>query len=258
MKISTGNFFILLRKDMDELLKSSQLLVFLAVCIFFSILSPVTARYMPEILAMFGETQNIIITIPEATYRDSLLQYIQNFSQIGIMVIIFLLMGSISREKEQGTMSFLLVKPVSRSQILLSKTASAYILMFIGIAAAMLLTGIYTKILFSEIPAAAFIKGNMYLLLYYMTVAAVTLAASSICRKPFTSAVAALGIWMIAAAAGSIPIVGKFSFSKLAEQAMLAFDSFPQQMHSVVGAVFVILAALSLGIAALNRWEPTD
>ena len=258
MKTARSNFAVLIKKDMKELLKSSQLLVFLAVCTFFSILSPLSARYMPEVLAMVGETQNIIISIPEVTYRDALLQYIQNFSQLVVIVIIFLFMGSIAKEKDQGTMAYLLVKPVSRSQILLSKAVTANMLMLIGIIAAMVCTGIYTQILFSEFPAAAFIKGNVYLLLYYITITGITLAASSICKKPFTSAVAALGVWLFAGAVGSIPVVGQYSFTKLAEQAMLAFDSFPQQMPSVLGALVISITALALGIIFLERWEPAD
>src|SRR5690554_6950068 len=112
----------LIHKELMEGFRSYRLLIWIIVCSFFGILSPLSAYYMPQMLSLLGSTQNIFLSLSEVTYRDAIEQYIKNFTQIGAIILIFLTMGSIAGEKQDGLLEFLLVRPVSVRAILVSKS----------------------------------------------------------------------------------------------------------------------------------------
>ncbi len=107
-------FYILLKKEVRELFRSGKAIVFVVVFLFFGLLSPIAAKYLPAIIGSIGETQKIQIIIPEPSWLDAVAQYIKNLTQLCTFIIIIIFMGIVSREKESGTAVFLLVKPVSR------------------------------------------------------------------------------------------------------------------------------------------------
>ncbi len=255
---SSSAFFALVKKDFTEVLRNSQMIVFVIFCAFFGILSPLSARYLPDILAMVGETQNIVIILPEVSYSDVIMQYVKNFTQIGPMVIIFICMGGIAKEKDQGTMAFILVKPVSRSAIVFSKFVIQGILMIVGTIAAMILTAIYTSILFGTFPLIDFILANLLLLCFFLTIMGITLGLSAIFEKPMVAGVSALGVWMVMAIFGSIPRIGLFSFTKLGEQFQLVSEGFSFHWQPVFGAVVLTLIFMLIGMRKFAHWEPLD
>jgi ABC-2 type transport system permease protein len=250
--------YALLKKDFTEILRNSQMLVFLFFCAFFGILSPLTAHYLPKILAMVGETQNMIIQLPDVTYRDGMLQYVKNFTQIGTIIIIFLCMGGIAKEKDQGTMSFLLAKPVARPMILLSKLIIQGLLMVLGLTLAMLLALVYTLILFGSFPIGRFILGNVVLLWYFITIMGITVGISALCEKPMVAGVGSVTIWMLGALVGSIPRIGLFSFTKLSNQFNLVMEGFSVQWQPFFGSTLLLCIISIIGMVRLQHWEPND
>jgi ABC-2 type transport system permease protein len=125
--MKTNLFILLISKELKEQWRSGRLLIMLAVFLFFGIVSPLTAKYMPDIISSMVKDQNITIQIPEATWKDAIGQFVKNISQMGVFIIILLSMGTVAKEKENGTASFLLVKPVSRNLFILSKFFSQFI-----------------------------------------------------------------------------------------------------------------------------------
>jgi ABC-2 type transport system permease protein len=115
----------LLKKEMKELFRSGKLIVFAAVFLFFGLLSPIAAKYLPQIISSIGGMENIQIKIPEPTWLDAVAQYVKNLTQLCTFIVIVIFMGYVAREKESGTAVFLLVKPVPRGSFLAAKFISA-------------------------------------------------------------------------------------------------------------------------------------
>ncbi|TVQ21685.1 MAG: ABC transporter permease, partial [Spirochaetaceae bacterium] len=78
-----AGLFILVQKDLREQMRNSQLLIAVVMGVFFGILSPLTARYMPELIAFLGADQGMEIILPEPGVIDALQQFVSNLSQIG-------------------------------------------------------------------------------------------------------------------------------------------------------------------------------
>jgi ABC-type transport system involved in multi-copper enzyme maturation permease subunit len=68
------------------------------------------------------------------------MQYMKNFTQIGVIVIIFLAIGAVTKEKEDGALGFLLVKPISRTVFLLSKLAAQFFVLLASTLCAFLMS----------------------------------------------------------------------------------------------------------------------
>ena len=150
-------FASLLKKEIAEQLKNYKFLISGLLFLFFAILSPVTAKYLPEIIAGIGNIPGMAFDFPEPTYIDSISQYIKNLSQIVLFVLIFLTMGIVAVEKDKGTAAFVLVKPVPRHQFILAKVVA----MWLNVTACLLVGAaacyVYTLILFGSCPAIPFV-----------------------------------------------------------------------------------------------------
>ncbi|MCX6092661.1 MAG: ABC transporter permease, partial [Candidatus Bipolaricaulota bacterium] len=96
-------FFVLFGKELREQVKSYRLLILGLVFVFFGLASPLLAKFTPEILKSVGTDQGITIVLPEPTAADAVAQFVKNVSQIALLVLVFLTMGSVVAEKERGT-----------------------------------------------------------------------------------------------------------------------------------------------------------
>lgn len=248
----------IIRKELWEMMRTSRLLIWVVVSTFFGILSPLTAYYMPDLLNYFGATENIMITFGTITYHDAMEQYIKNFSQIGTIILILMLMGSVAGEKADGSVQFLLVRPVGHIKIVAAKLFSLVVLLLVGLAAAMVSMGFYSWYLFPGFPVMPFLLSNWFLFFYFFTIGSLTIAISASVRKPIIAGIGGLALWVLATIAGAIHGVGNFSFVKLIDQVVQTTEGFPVEWEPTVGAILVLAIVLWFGIGIFKRWEPND
>jgi ABC-2 type transport system permease protein len=161
----------------------------LIIFLFVAISSPIIAKLTPELLKSIS-IPGLTINLPPPTYADSLDQFIKNISQIALLVLVFIVAGAVSDEKNRKTLEILLTKPVSRTLFILSKF-KAY---FISIAAVYVVTStifyLYTVSTFSTFNLLNFsiMAGNV--LLYILMIVSITILASTM----FSSSLAAGGV----------------------------------------------------------------
>lgn len=120
-------FLALLKKETMEFSRTYKLLIILTVSLIFAILSPLTAKFMPEIMAQFLP-KKIADSFPDPTALDSWAQFFKNFSQLGLFVIALLFAGILIHERTEGTLIILLTKGLRRSSIVFSKTTFAMLI----------------------------------------------------------------------------------------------------------------------------------
>jgi len=184
--------FTLIRKDLLEQWRTKKVLILSIVFLFVAVASPIIAKITPELLKTLS-VPGMTITLPKATYVDSLDQFIKNVSQIAILVLVFVVAGAVSDEKNRKTLEILLTKPVSRTLFILSKFKAYFISITAIFAVSSLLFYLYTVSTFASFNFwnFALMAGNV--LLYILMIAAVTILASTI----VSNSIAAGGIGFV-------------------------------------------------------------
>jgi ABC-2 type transport system permease protein len=248
----------LVGKEWKESVRTSRLLIWVAVSLFFGILSPLTAYFMPDILSYVGASQNIMISIGTITYHDAMEQYLKNFTQIGTIVIIVVSMGCVAGEKHDGSMQFLLSHPVSRTAILLAKVGALKLTIAIGQLVGMFCMAGYCLYLFPDFPLVPFIFSNLFLFIYFLTFAVITVSFSAMVNKPVLAAVGSLATWLILSVITLSDRVGSFSIARVNDQMMQALEGFPINWKPTLGALIVVVVFSVFGVMVFSRWEPED
>ncbi len=185
----------LIKKEINEYIKTPKGLILAALFLFFALSSPILGRYMNEIIASVAP--EIIFDFPESTLRDAWLQVYKNMSSICIIVYLIVMTGSVSQEKNKGSILLVLTKRVSRFEFIVSKFlvgSLVYTVLFVG---SMVVSAWYTNVLFG-----AFMYDGLWasLLLFWLMglfFTAVAVLVSVIGKTPTTSALLGFAIYAI-------------------------------------------------------------
>ncbi len=204
-------FITLLKKDIIELYRTRKILILGIVFLFFTILSPISAYLLPDILEMVGQyDDSIVIIVPEPTYIDSYMQFISNFSQITIFVMIIVFAPLIVEEKRKGTFHTLLNNGVSKSNFVLAKVTSQVKVLTLLYLISVGIFLIYTKILFGQALISNWLWFFVAIYLYYVFLISLINLISVITKNNIMSIgislLAFFGIMLF----NFIPIVGKY------------------------------------------------
>ena len=244
---------VLLGKELREAWRTRRLPAVLVLFAVIGILSPLTARYLPEILkAALGE--ELPLPIPTPKSADAVLQLQKNHGQLGAFAAINHAMGSVANEKERGTAAFLLTKPLSRRTFLGAKLAALGVVLGVATLVAVTVGWVYTAILFEPGPLAGWIALAALTWLGLSCWAAITFLASTV----LGSAAAAAGIGVLALVAVSlvaaIPAVGRFLPLGLDAPALALATGQTSRLASDELATAVVGSALLIAGAGLAAW----
>lgn len=113
-----------LKKELMESSRTHKLLILLIVFLLFGIMSPVTAKILPDIMSSVMP-EGMSITLPTPSALDSWGQFFKNVSQMGLIVVLLVFGGIMSGEFSKGTLVNMLTKGLSRPVVILSKFTSA-------------------------------------------------------------------------------------------------------------------------------------
>jgi ABC-2 type transport system permease protein len=209
-------FRTLLAKEFREQWRTWKMIVFMAVFLITGIISPVLAKYTPELLKSIPNLPSGLADfIPAPTVADSVVQYLKNTEQFGILLVILLTMGVMAQEKERGTAAMLLTKPVSRSAVILAKWLTGMTILLAGLLVDGLACLAYTVVLFEPLPLGAFWTLNLLLFVYLGVYLTVALMASTLARSQSIAAAGAFGGLIVLLILGSLPRVSDFMPGRL-------------------------------------------
>lgn len=246
-------FAIFLRKELRESLRTNRLLVVGAIFAVLGIISPLTAKYTPELLKSLGSgNSGVVLIMPTPTVKDAITQFIKNVAGTGIFVAILLPMGAVAREKERGTAAFVLTKPLSRTAFLVAKLVSLGLTLTVGIAIGAVATYWYTVILFTTIPLGGFLVASLLVLLSLLVYASFTFLGSALVSAQLPAAGIGFAAWIVISLLGVIPNVQQYTPAGLLDPASkIALGQAPQHLWVSVAAS-VALAAIALLLATLG------
>jgi ABC-2 type transport system permease protein len=253
--MKTNIFLVLINKELIEQWRSGRLIILLAVFLFFGIASPLAAKFLPSILPSIIKGQNITIQIPEGTWKDAAGQFVKNISQIGVFIIILLSMGAIAKEKETGTASFLLVKPVSRNLFILSKFSSHFIVLLISMLVGYSSAALYTNIFFGSFPMLLFAETALILLLYLIVIQFITIFFSVLVKTQILAGILAFAATLLLSALSIFGNPGIYSPSHLLEESKSILNESIINLQPVVGSLLIIICCIGFGIKIFKNWE---
>jgi ABC-2 type transport system permease protein len=228
----------------------------------FGLLSPLLAYFTPQLLSSIEGAEQFAELVPTPTTADALGQYIRNITQFGFIIAVLLGMGAVAGEKEKGTAAMVLSKPLPRWAFVLSKFVAQATVYLLGFVLAAVGAYAYTAFLFEGLEAGPFLLGNLLLLLWLLTFAAVTLLGSTLAESTGAGAALALGGAIVLLLAGSIPQLSAFApsalvgwASQLGLPAAAASQAAGGNAGSVVANVVLIIVCLVGSVAAFEVQE---
>jgi len=203
-------FIVALRKELLEQWRTRRQLVVAAVLMIFGLLSPLMARYLPEIIGALPEAEAFAGLIPPPTVNDAVAQYLENISQFGVILALLVSMGAVAQEKERGTAAMMLVKPLPRWAFLAAKFTALLITFAAGLALAGAGAYYYTYLLFEPMDVGRWLALNGLLLLFLMVYVSLTLLCSVIMRNPAAAGGLAFALLIVLAIPGVAPQIGRY------------------------------------------------
>ncbi len=255
-----SGFGILLRKELAEAWRTRRLPVVAVLFLVVGIISPLTARYLNEILAAALGDQ-LPVALPDPTVTTVLEQLQKNLGQLGSLAAIALAMGSVSGELDRGTAALVLAQPVGRPAFLAAKLLAIAIVLGVTVLLASVVAWIYTAILFEPVAVDGWVAMTVLSWLALSTWAALTFLASAVTGSTMAAAglgfVALVGVGIVAL----IPALDRFLPTglslpaiNLAAGAGAAVDV-GRLATAVTGSLFLVAISMAGAVAAFRRRE---
>jgi ABC-2 type transport system permease protein len=240
-------FGVLLRKELLEAWRTRRLPVVAILFLVVGIISPLTARYLPEILELSMGDQ-LTIPLPVPSGLDALAQLQKNLGQVGALAAIALAMGAVSGELDRGTAALVLAQPVTRGEFLAAKLAAIAVVLAVATAAAAAAAWVYTAVLFEPLPVGGWVAMAVLSWLALLSWAAITFLASAATGS--TTAAAGLGFvaLVVVSLASVVPPLGSLLPSGLSTPAVEVASGSPVDdplalLSAVSGTILLIVAS---------------
>ena len=144
-----NGYLAFMKKEWMEQIRTYKLFILLVVFFIFGMLSPLTAKLMPELLSQFP-IEGMTIILPEPSAIDSYTQFFKNCSQMGLLILVIVFSGSLTHELMKGTLINLVTKGLSRSAIIVSKFTVSLLIWTISLLLSFITTWFYTVYLFGD------------------------------------------------------------------------------------------------------------
>lgn len=203
---------VLIRKELLEQWRTMRLGVVAIVYVGFGILSPVLAKYTPEIVgALLPAQQAQAMHLPAPTTADAIAQFMKNIGGNLMLAPILLAMTMIAVEKERGTAAFVLTRAASRAAFVTAKLVA----LGATLAVAFVLSGVaayaYTAWFFPAPDPVGFAGLIVLLWLSQLALGAVTLFGSVLVRSGIAAGGFGLGALAVFTILSVLPTIGQYT-----------------------------------------------
>lgn len=186
-------------KDLRQLWRTFRLPAMLLAGLFFAILDPLGAKFMPQIMEqLMSGAEGITIVMPELGPADALSSFFgKNLSQTGAFIIILIAMGAVAAEREKGVSAWVLTLPVGRLPYFWSKFAAYSVGVVLTVASGTLLAALYTTSLMGAPPVGATLWSALFMVLYLELILAITISASALLRGQLAAGGVAFAVLLL-------------------------------------------------------------
>ena len=246
-----------LRLEWLRLWRTYRLTILVVVFAFFGLLGPLTAAYLPEIVSLASQSEDLgaAIEFPDPVPSDGIAQYVGNISQIGLIAVAAIAALALAVDARPGLAAFYRTRqPAARSWIVprwLATSLAAGVAWTIGLVAA-----VYeTVLLIGPLPIGGMVVGWATWVLYLAFAVAVAALAAGIVRSTVAVTAVTVGLLIGMALVGLIPPLGEWLPSHLVGAPAALADGVTEASDYIRAAVVTVVAtaAALVGASALVR-----
>lgn len=260
----TSRYGALLGKEMLELARSMKLAWVPLVFVALGIMQPVSTYYMPLLLEHGGNLpEGTVIQMATPAPSEVMAGTLSQFGVIGMLVLVLVFMGVVSGERNAGTASLILVKPVSIMAYLGAKLTGMLILALSSLLCGYLAAWYYTDLLIGEFAFGTFAESYLLYGLWLAFAMSATLMFSTILRSAAGAAACVLALAaLLSLAANLAPHYAGWlpgALSGYAEQAAnSAVEHTAGFARTIVCSLLMIGAAYALSCTVHRRAATLD
>ncbi len=183
----------LVQKEFFESMKNGKLLWLPITLILLSISQPISSYYLPQILNKAGNLPaGTVIEIPTPTGAEVMASTISQFGMIGLILCILSTMSVIVGERNNGSLSLIMARPVTPTVYILSKWLTYNLIMVGSFLISYLATWYYTNLLFSNVSFTSFLMSFLMESLWIVFVITAMILFGTLVKS--AGGVSALGI----------------------------------------------------------------
>lgn len=233
-----------LKKELREYFKTSKFLILMLLFLFFAIMSPLLARYMNELLGLIST--DIDIVLPAPTVTDAWAQYYKNMTSLCLIVFLIVMTGSVAQEKNKGSIMLVLTKKVSRFDFICGKFLAGALIFTACYLASLLVSGVYTYILFDTFSYSGLTVSLVLLWLLGLFYIGLAILASVLSKTPTIAALMGFAGFAVLNLLNIVTPVQKFNPAGAASLVNGILAGTATQ-----GADWICLISTSVGIAAV-------
>ncbi|WP_339162122.1 ABC transporter permease subunit [Siminovitchia sp. FSL W7-1587] len=198
-------FWTLFKKEWREAWHDKKLIWMPVVLSLLAISQPITQYYMPEILDKAGNLpEGAVIQIPMPSGEEVLVGTLSQFGLIGTAIFVLGAMSLIADERNSGSLTLIMARPVHALHYIGSKWLSHALLYLLSFALSYGLAYYYTNLLFKDVALIRFIKSFAAYSIWILFALTVTLLAGTVLKKAAGIAGASLVTVAAIALSGSL------------------------------------------------------
>lgn len=249
-----NTFFTLFRKEWLEAWRDKKLIWLPIVMSILAVSQPISTYFMPEILDMAGNLpEGAVIDIPVPSGEEVLAGTLSQIGMIGTAIFVLSTMGIISNERNSGSLSLLMARPVNSFEYIASKWTVQAFIFLLSFALSYGLAYYYTNLLFNHVDFSRFISSFGVYSLWILFTLSTTLFIGSLMKK--TGGIAGMSIMTVA----GISIIGslfpKFmGWSPSNAQSQASSMLMTGKWEDSFGLMTFVSIALIIGLAFLTSY----
>ena len=186
----------LFQKELKEAMRNGKWIWLPIAMIILGISQPISTYYMPQILESAGSLpEGAVIEIPTPTGEEVLASTLNQFGTIGTLLLVIAFMGAIANERQNGTLTLVMIRPVSSLQYIASKWFSQVSLTLVSFLLSYGMTWYYTNLLFNTVKWERVLASFLYYSLWLLFTLSVTILLGTLLNA--ASGIAGLSIMVL-------------------------------------------------------------
>lgn len=184
-------FSVLFVKEWREAWRSFKLIWVPLVFLSLGVSDPLVNYFMDDIMGAVGNMPDgFEITMPAFEPEDLLAASTGQFQMIGLIVLVVIYVGAISRERQNGTAALLYARPLNYASLYLSKLAVAMLVAVVSMLAGYAGSVYYTTLLYGAVDWLQLGYMLLTYALWLLFVLSFTLTMSAIFNTAVAAAIA--------------------------------------------------------------------
>ena len=245
------------RLEWLRLWRTYRLLILLVVFAFFGLLGPLTAAYLPELISLASQSEDLgmAIELPEPVPADGIAQYIGNISQLGLITVAAVGALALAIDARPGLAAFYRTRQPAAHSWLMPRWAATTLAAAAAWTVGLLAAVYETVLLIGPLPVGGMLTGWAAWVLYLAFAVALVALSAGIVRSTVAVTAVSVGLLILVALVGIIPQVGEWLPSHLigAPTALADGSLEPADFVRAAGVTVVATAAALVAAGRLVR-----